>query len=183
MNRIGRITGLLVTLSTVVGAAAVALMMLQIVLDVFCRNVFGIALPGTSASVTNYYMVIVAYMPLALAERTNSHITVEVVAQLLNERWRQWLIAFTWALAALVTGVAAYTLLGEAMKAYSFGSFVIEFNRRIPIWPGYFALPIGFGLYSLVLIYKLACAVTGSEADFGDKNAVDGRDLTVGGEV
>jgi TRAP-type C4-dicarboxylate transport system permease small subunit len=183
MIRTGKIIGLMVTISTVVGAAAVALMMVQIIMDVVLRNLFGIAIPGTTTSVTNYYMVIVAYLPLALAERMDSHIAVEVVARLLNQRLRQWLIAFTWALSALVTAVVTYALWGEAMKAYSYGSFVIEFNTPIPIWPGYFALPVGFGLYSLVLIYRLACAATGSDSDAGLGPRLSEEDAPVAGEV
>lgn len=167
MKQTGRLIGFLVTASTVFGATAVLLMMFQIVIDVVLRNLFSISVMGTTTFVTSYYMLIVAYLPLALAERMDSHIAVEVVAQMLKERWRQWLLAATWAASSVVAGVIAYALWGEAMKAYSHGSFTFERSMPIPIWPGYFVLPIGFGLYALLLAYKLACAVTGTKENAG----------------
>ena len=163
MKRVARLVGYLVTFSTLVGAAAVTLMMVQIILDVALRNLFQIAVPGTTTLITSYYMLIVAYLPLAVAERTDSHIAVEVVSQLLGEKLRAWLLALTWLVSAVVAGTVAYALWLEAMKAYSYGSFVIELNRSVPIWPGYFILPIGFGLYALVLAVRLGCAVTGTD--------------------
>ncbi|WP_052161910.1 TRAP transporter small permease, partial [Hoeflea sp. BAL378] len=169
------------TFSTLIGAAAVTLMMVQIILDVALRNLFQIPVPGTTAIVTSYYMLIVAYLPLAVAERTDSHIAVEVVSQLLGEKFQAWLLALTWLVSAVVAGTIAYALWLEALKAYSYGSFVIELNRSIPIWPGYFILPAGFGLYALVLAVRLGCAVTGTdEADaFGVPASAKG-DLPVG---
>lgn len=181
MKPVARLVGHLVTLSTLVGAAAVVLMMVQILLDVTLRNLFQIPVPGTTTLVTSYYMLIVAYLPLAVAERTDSHIAVEVVSQLLGEKFRQWLHALTWLVSAMVAGTIAYALWGEALKAYSYGSFVIEMNRSIPIWPGYFILPAGFGLYALVLAVRLGCAVTGiDEAEaFGTPEGLKG-DVPVG---
>ncbi len=175
MNRIGRIVSLLVTASTIIGAAAVLLMMVQIIINVTVRGLFSYPVPGTTTAVTSYYMVIVAFLPLALAERMNSHITVEVVAQMLAARPRQWLLALTWTLAAIVTGWVCYAEWGEAVKAFGYGSFTIEQNTPIPIWPGYFVLPIGFGLYALVLIYRLACSLAGVKTlpEFEDDEAVD----------
>lgn len=181
MKLIGRLIGFLVTSSTVVGATAVLLMMFQIVIDVVLRNLFSISVMGTTTFVTSYYMLIVAYLPLALAERMNSHIAVEVVAQLLKRRWREWMVAATWAASAVVAGLMAYALWGEAAKAYSHGSFTFERSMPIPIWPGYFVLPVGFGLYALVLVYRLACTVTGTQevAGFGPEADPD-EPATVG---
>lgn len=181
MKPVARLVGYLVTFSTLVGAAAVTLMMVQIIIDVTLRNLFQIAVPGTTTLVTSYYMLIVAYLPLAVAERADSHIAVEVVSHLLGEKLQSWLIAMTWLVSAIVAGTIAYALWLEAMKAYSYGSFVIELNRSIPIWPGYFILPFGFGLYALVLAVRLACAVTGTDENdaFGVPKAPKG-DLPVG---
>lgn len=181
MRPIARVVGMLVTLSSLIGAASVMLMMIQIVIDVVSRNLFSFAVPGMTTLVTNYYMLIVAYLPLALAERLDGHIVVEVAAQLLGRRLRQWLHAATWAASAVISGVVAYALWGEAIKAYGYGSFVIEFSHAIPIWPGYFVLPIGFGLYALVLAVRLGCAVTGIDEDeaFGTSGGLRGSD-TVG---
>lgn len=181
MKPFARLVGHLVTFSTLVGAAAVTLMMVQIILDVTLRNLFQIPLPGTTTLVTSYYMLVIAYLPLAVAERTDSHIAVEVASQLLGERLRQWLLALTWLVSAIVSGTIAYALWGEAVKAYGYGSFVIELNRSIPIWPGYFILPIGFGLYALVLAVRLACAVTGTDENdaFGTPHGPKG-DIPVG---
>lgn len=181
MKPVARLVGYLVTFSTLVGAAAVTLMMVQIILDVTLRNLFQLPVPGTTTFVTSYYMLIIAYLPLAVAERTDSHIAVEVASQLLGRKFQQWLLAFSWFVSAVVAGTIAYALWDEAVKAYGYGSFVIELNRSIPIWPGYFILPIGFGLYALVLAVRLACAVTGTDENeaFGTPHGPKG-DLPLG---
>lgn len=181
MNGAGRLIGWLVTASTVIGAVSVLLMMVQIVADVVLRNLFDVAVPGTTIFVAHYHMVIVAFLPVALAERMDSHITVEVLVQLFSTQVRRWLACVMWALSAVVAAVLADTLWGEAMKAWGYGNFIIERDIPIPIWPAYFVLPLGFGLWALVLFYRLVCGLTGAPERMGGAAPLEGP--VHGGEV
>ena len=70
-------------------------------------------------------------------------------------------------LVAVVAGAAAYGFLLDAVQKYQLGSYVLEMNVRIPNWPGYFMLPIGFGLWSALNLYKIAVFLTGAEDQLG----------------
>lgn len=171
MTFAGRLLGWLVTASTVVGAAAVFLMMLQIVVDVVMKNLFEFPVPATTIFVTHYYMIVVAYLPVALAERLNNHITVEILVQHFARRVRIWLIAVMWLVSAVVAGAVTHRLWLEAVKKYDFGAFQIEQDVPFITWPSYFVLPAGFGLFTLILLYRFACAVTGAASGLGETPA------------
>ncbi|MNV96168.1 hypothetical protein D3C71_1911380 [compost metagenome] len=40
------------------------------------------------------------------------------------------------------------------MREFSARSFVLSLSVVIPVWPGYFVLPIGFALAALVTLYR-----------------------------
>ena len=44
------------------------------------------------------------------------------------------------------------------------GTAIEQGTVTIPIWPTYYALPIGAGLMTLVALYKLAVALTGAKS-------------------
>ena len=83
MKRISRFLSTCATCTSVLAGAAVALMMVQVTLDVAMRHLFGSPLPGTLTIVSYYYMVIAAFVPLALAEQREAHISVEFVTDLM----------------------------------------------------------------------------------------------------
>ncbi len=168
MTAIGRVLNWLIVASSLLGAAAVILMMLQIVADVIAKNVFTAPLPLTSIFVANYYMVLVAFAPLAMAEKLNRHISVELVWKQLAAGPREWLAAFACLFSALICGGVAWQLWGEALKKYASGTLIVEQSISMPTWPGYFVLPIGFGLTALVLLYRFALSVTGLASGLGE---------------
>ncbi len=126
MNVLGRILAGIVTVSTMVGAVALILMMLQIVVEVFLKNIISWPLPLTSIFVANYYMVIVAFLPLGLAEKLSRHISVELLFQYFSSRWQHWLGGCICLFAGIVSAGVAWQLWGEAMKRLRVGTFIVE---------------------------------------------------------
>lgn len=163
MRFLGRLLGRVVDATTIVGAFAVALMMVHITADVVGKFLFLSPVPATIALVSHYYMVVVAFLPLAFAERSDGHITVEVVTELLPMRMQHHLGAFATLLSAIVFGLLTWRTFPEAMTKHEIGAFLIELGIKVPIWPSYYLLPIGTGLMVLVLLYKLARYVRGGE--------------------
>ena len=53
----------------------------------------------------------------------------------------------------------------EAGRKYSVGTFSYEQGHKILTWPTYYIVPLGTGLLTLVLFYKLACYFTGYRDD------------------
>ncbi|WP_137389677.1 TRAP transporter small permease [Rhodoligotrophos defluvii] len=169
MRRLGRLLAGMVTAATVIGAVAVVLMMLQIVADVVVRVGLNWRLPITTIIVANYYMVIVTYLPLALAEKLNRNISVEILFNHLSARWQHALGAGVLLFSGAVSAGLAWQLWVEAMKKYRIGAFIVEHELSAPIWPSYFALPLGFGLLSLLLFYRFACSIAGLSSGLGEE--------------
>ncbi len=151
-----------VTNVTAYGAGAcVVLMMIHITVDVICRAFLNLPLTGTITFVANYYMVFLVCLPLAFVERLDAHISVDVVTGRLPERWRRHLYGMTYPVTALIFGVSGYATWIEAMSKYRIRSFVIEKDIAIPIWYGYFALPVGYSLLCAYLLLKFVAYLSG----------------------
>lgn len=60
-----------------------------------------------------------------------------------------------------------YTTWFAAMREYEAGSFVLSLSVAVPVWPGYFILPLGFALAALVSALKLCLCLAGQEARLG----------------
>jgi TRAP-type C4-dicarboxylate transport system permease small subunit len=146
--------------ASIVGIAAMGLMVLHVTVDVACR-LFGITLPGTVAFVANYYMLFVTFLPLVVVERDRSHIEVEVIAQNLPGRVQALLRIFAWLLVAAVLGFLGWESAHEAMRAYRARMFIIEQSIRFDTWIPYFALPVGYFLAAAVAASRVVLALAG----------------------
>jgi len=163
MKTLSWVLGRLIDATTVISAIAVFLMMAHISVDVIGRFFFRSPLPGTLVFVSNYYMVAVAFLSLAYAERRDAHITVEILTERMAMGVQSGLSFSSTLLSAGVFGMLAWRGLGEAQTKYAMGSFMLEQGVRIPVWPSYYLLPVGAGLMFLVLVFKLLRYLRGGE--------------------
>lgn len=138
-----------------VGAAAIFLMMLHITADVIGKFVFNFPLPGTIPIVSQYYMVIAAFLPLAMVERMTGHISVEILFNTFPRTLRSLLTVFSIALGIVIFAALTWATWGEAVKKYDIGAFSYEQGVKVPVWPSYFILPAGTALLVLVLVWQL----------------------------
>ncbi len=150
------------------GAVALVLMMLQVSLDVILKNLFDWPVPFTQTLVTKWYMVGAAFLPLALTEILDRHISVELAFQRLPSRGRRILGGAVCLYAGVVTAVMTWPLWDEALKRMAAGTFILESGEPMEIWQAYFFLPLGFGLFSLTLFYRTAVLWTGAESGMGE---------------
>lgn len=144
---------------------AIALTMVQVTLDVLGKYLFSSPLPTTTIAVANYYMVFVTFLPLAFVERTDGHISVEVLTELMPECFKRHLYGWTHLLTAAVSALLGYATWLESMKMFHSDSFQIEFGTKIIIWPAAFTAPLGFWLFALLLVFKFLAYLTGESAD------------------
>lgn len=145
----------LINLFTVIGAIALVLMMLHISADVLSTIVFNKPLPGTIPVVSQYDMIIVSFLPLALVERQSGHISVEVVTERLRPSVQNWLAFLATALGFVMFSAFTWRTWNEAVLKFNTGTFSYEQGVKVITWPTYFFLPLGTGLLALVLLYKL----------------------------
>lgn len=167
MFAIGRLLGRLTDLLAAVGCIAVVLMMLHITIDVTMRLI-GSPIPATVTIVPHYYMLPIVFLPLALAERNDAHITVEVFVQLLGRGAQRALAVLAWVVSTGVFAILAYQTLLDALDKTAKGTFMMEVDWKIPIWASYYFLPIGFAAVLLVLVYRIAITITGAESGLGE---------------
>lgn len=160
MKFLETLLGRVLDVTTVLGAVAIFLMMTHITLDVAARFFLLKPLPGTLVFVSRYYMVIVAFLSLAVTERRAQHISVEVVSELMPERVQGGFNLMGAVLSAGIFGMLAWRGMGEAGKKYDIGAFVLEHDIAILVWPTYYLLTFGAGLMCLTLIFKIVRHLT-----------------------
>lgn len=150
----------IVDFSSFVGMISIALMMAHITIDVIFRTI-GYPLIGTVTIVSHYYMVMCAFASLALAERYDAHIGVEVFTELLPASTQYRLRSWLYILSILVFGYLTYRSGYDAVDKFEIGTFQVEGDVAILLWPSYAILPFGFGLMTLAVIFRLIDYLTG----------------------
>lgn len=145
MQRLVRLVDILTLALAVIAGVAVIALMLHVTFDVVMRGLFKAPPTGTIVFVSNYYMVLVVCLPLALVEMQKGHISVDVVTGLLPGEAQKHLNAWTLLVSATIFGVVAWASWQEALAQYKLGKFVIEGGIKFSTWYGYFAMPLGYG--------------------------------------
>ncbi|WP_274426399.1 TRAP transporter small permease [Chelativorans sp. YIM 93263] len=155
----------LTDLLALLGAAGVLALLVHVTADVISRQLFARPIPATVEIASRYYMVLIAFLPLAWAERRNEMIAVDVFSSIFRGPFDRINKVFVHALSLAAFAFLAYTTWFAAIREYGSGSFVLSLSVAVPIWPGYFILPLGFALASLISLLKLYLCLTASEND------------------
>lgn len=141
------------------GGVGVTVMLVHIVGDVLSSLLLDRPLPATVEVVSRYEMVMIAFLALAWSDRRGGAISVDLIAGLLNPRLRRANRVFVLVLSALAYAILAWTTWGEALREARTGTFVMSLDVRVPVWPGYFVLPLSFGLACLVALGRIAATL------------------------
>jgi TRAP-type C4-dicarboxylate transport system permease small subunit len=144
-------------LSFFVGGVAIILMMLHIAGEVIARSFFNSGLPGTLAITSEWYMIIIVYMPLALLMLRDQHISVDLLTHNMSAKAQHWLRAVTGFGALIFLYYWADASLNLALKKTKRMSFLDSGLLQIPTWPVYwlcFAAVVLLGLATAVVIVR-----------------------------
>lgn len=130
-------------------------MMAHVTADVIARVVFNSPLGATTEIVAGYYMVAVAFLPLAWLARDDAHIVVELFTRGLSARGLLRLTVSVTTLTILYIGVftwrTAVSAIHETEIGEQFRESVIGF---VPAWPSRWMLPIAGFLMTLYLVLR-----------------------------
>ena len=140
---------------------AVSVMIVHVCADVAGKYLINQPIPGTIAVVTNYYMPIITFLPLAFVQRADGHISVEVITNLLPESLRRHLVGWTFLLSAVVFAILTVFTSQEAFIKFTTGTFLIENETRIATWPGFLCPPIGYGMMTILLCLQFFRSLSG----------------------
>ena len=165
---IGRILSRISSATALVAGVSVALMMIQVSIDVVGRYVLNAPLPATIAIVSQYYMLFIVFLPLALPDLGKGHIAVDVVYNFFPKSVQRHVDALVCLICAAVFAAMTWASWGDALTKLKIGAQVIETGVAIPIWPAYFALPLGCLLIALVQAYKVLAYLFGAESGLVD---------------
>lgn len=151
--------GALATLLALVAGAALVLMMLQTVVDVVMKNVFGAPIEGNLEIVSVYHMVALVFLPLALVELRHEHIAVDLVVRLFPSGLRRVTNTLGYLVSALFFAILAWQTWVDAVEAWQIGEILMT-SILITIWPAKFSLPLGFAAVMLVCLLHAWRAAT-----------------------
>jgi TRAP-type C4-dicarboxylate transport system permease small subunit len=169
MSGLGRFISRLIDLFTNLGGIFIIVMMIHITVDVILRYFFHSAVEGTIEIVSNYYMIIIGFLSLCFTEEKNRNISVELVTDMMPKWLQRHLEGFSYLFALVIFGFLAVRTFIEAGKKQAVGAFVTQGTSDVVIWPAYYIIPLGCVLVLIVVAYKLACYVTGSESGLNEK--------------
>lgn len=130
-------------------------MMVHIALDVVASLLFNSPLVLTSTYVIQYYMIVVAFLPLVAAEYRDGHITVDLFVNYLSPAARRRMRPGVLAFCLLVYLMLAIQAWQQAMAKFRTNSFVMEQTSQVVVWPSFFILPLAFGGAALLIATKL----------------------------
>lgn len=166
-----RLAAALVKAVGFVGALCVVLIVIHVVADVASRLLFDHPLPGTIAFVSNFYMVAIVFLALALVERQDRHIAVDLIWTHLPPRARHWTGVFACLASAVVYGAIAISGWNLAVARYRVGAIIEENLTRVPVWPTYFLIPVGCAVMVLVALLRAVQMGLGREPHAGPADA------------
>lgn len=156
MHRLALIRDALLSALALIGAVATVALMVHVVADIALRNIWNRPIPATYEVVVNYYMVALAFIPLAWVEKSGAMVQVEVINGALSPlmmRLSDLLVAM---ISAGVYAALAWVTWQVAVRNTGVGSFVLANQTRIPTWPAYWLPPLGFALACAAALMKLA---------------------------
>ena len=164
MLRLQQLQDGFLTALAVLGAVATLLLMLHVGTDIVMRNVWNAPIPATWEIVTHYYMVALAFVPLAWVEKTGGMVQVEVINGVLSPRMRRVSDMLVALIAVVIYATLAFVTFQAAMGRTAVGAFVMANQTRVVVWPAYWLPPLGFGLAAISVALRGLGLALGSKA-------------------
>lgn len=138
-----------------IAVLAGAAMMLHVAVDVFSRTVLGRPLASTTTVAARYYMVALAFLPLAFVSRTMGQISVDVFVARLPSGARRVTEALGGLLTLAYLGLVTWQAWVSAMRRTALGEFVDLQVAVVPVWPGRWIVPFACGVLFLHVAIRL----------------------------
>ena len=137
----------------------VLVMALHIVVDILIRAFTSISFEGTIEIASNYYMVAVITLPIAIVQRNKGHLIAEVFTQSLSERGKQGLEAAGHVLMVVFLSFIVWQSTLDAIEATAYQEYVELTYVFLYIWPTKWFVPLGFGLMAVYAFLQAISAL------------------------
>ncbi len=136
----------------IIGGIGILLLLFHVVGDVVARFAFNKPFNGTLEISQYWYMPIIVFLGLAMAERTDQHVSAPIVYDRLKPRLKIEFSVISMLLSVLLLIGYAWFGFEEAMTLMRQGAAGIV--SEVPIWPTRFLVPFGSLLLALEIIAK-----------------------------
>lgn len=147
-----------------IAALGLLAMMVHISADIAASLLFNAPIAVTSAIVTQYYMIAVAFLPILAAELRGTHIGITLLTANLPNRVQRRLDTLVLAVMALVYALLTAQAWDQASDKWAVHAYMVEQTTRIQVWPSFFMVPLAFGAMAVLLIVKVLLALAGRGA-------------------
>lgn len=136
----------------ILGGLGILFLLFHVVADVVSRFALNKPINGTLEISQYWYMPIIVFLGLAMAERTDQHISAPIVYDRLKPRLRIEFSFISMVLSVLLLAGFAWYGFEEAVTLMEQGASGIV--SHVPIWPTRFLVPFGSLLLALEVIAK-----------------------------
>lgn len=144
------------------GAIAILLMCVLIVLDVLSKFILGEPITGTLELVSNHFMIAAVFLPMAYAQSERSHVDVEIFTLWLKPRATLGLDAVVVLVSSAALAVFSWQAGKIAYQKYSVGESISLAFSSVPIWPARWILPISAAVFAVVLLWQFFESLRGA---------------------
>ena len=156
MDTIVKAASLVARVLALLGAIAIIVMMLHICLDVVLRNLFRYSFSSTNAMVARYYMVPLAFLPLAYIELRDEMVSVELIDTFLPRWLRQVSDACVALIACGIYGTLTWATWGSMVSNWNRGTMIELGELEFITYPSYIFPTLGFALATAACLVKAA---------------------------
>lgn len=152
-----------------VAMAAGALMMLHVTVDVAARTLFNSPLPGTGEITATYYMIAVAFLPLAWVTLRDEHVTADIFVGNLPAAARNVIATVADLLVIAYVGAFVWQSWLSAMARTNRGEVWEILGGYLPVWPTRWLLPVAGAAMVLVMVFRLLARLTHHRIETGEE--------------
>lgn len=153
MTAIRRTLDALSMVLMVIGALAMLGMMLQVMVDVALRNLFKSTLPGTEEMVSAYYMIGVAFLPLAYVQRERGHVIIELFTLKLPPRVIAALDGVVYVVCCAALWFFTYAAFRQAVLMTEQSEIMIG-TIDVTVWPARWLMTAGLAVMALYMMLQ-----------------------------
>ena len=168
MKQINSLAILLSNALFYIAMAAGVLMMLHVTVDVASRTFFNSPLPGTGEITATYYMIAVAFLPLAWVTLRDEHVTADIFIDNLRDGPKHVIAVLVDLLVILYVSAFVWQSWLSAMSRTSRGEVWEILGGYVPVWPTRWFLPVAGGAMVLVMVFRLLARLTHHPIETGD---------------
>ncbi|WP_168192160.1 TRAP transporter small permease [Pararhodobacter marinus] len=136
------------------------LMMLHVTADVVSRTLFNAPLAGTGEITATYYMIAVAFLPLAWITLRDQHVTADIFVSALPGAMRAVIAVLVDLLIIVYVSAFVWQTWISALARTERGEVWEILGGFLPVWPTRWLLPVAGAAMVLTMIFRLIARLT-----------------------